>query len=169
MFSCATYGEPRFDLRGLTASARLEIQYVLQCRADERRTRTTARSIQPLLRYLAEQQVSSLLDHSAGFWIAQVHTRQRCTSTLRAFINFALDCLTDLRDGCGWDSEYARAVWRLARLGLPVSRRPSFDFRSIGPGWLRELIKRWLRWRISPGLALTQIRRTSPPCTGWPG
>jgi hypothetical protein len=37
LFCCAIYGEPRFDLRGLTAQARLEIGYVLQCRVDERR------------------------------------------------------------------------------------------------------------------------------------
>ena len=71
LFFCSIYGEPRFDLRGLTGQARQEIQYVLQCRSGERRARTTPRSIQPLLTYLAERQVTSLLDHSAGFW----HTR----------------------------------------------------------------------------------------------
>lgn len=159
VFSCATYGEPRFDLRGLTNQARLEIAYTLQCRADERRTRTTPRSIQPLLRYLAEQQVGSLLDHSSGFWLAQASAGLQGTSTLRAFINFAVDCLAELRDGSGWESEYDADVWRLARLGLPVSRRARFNFRGIHPAWLRGLIKRWLRWRICAGLALTQIRK----------
>jgi integrase len=159
LFSCATYGEPRFDLRGLTDLARLEIAYALQCRSDERRTRTTARSIRPLLRYLAEQRVVSLLDHSPGFWLAQTTSGLQGTSTLPAFLNFAVDCLVDLRDGSGWESEYDADIWRLARLGLPVSRRARFDFRAIGPLWLRELIKRWLRWRISVGLALTQIRK----------
>jgi integrase len=159
VFACSIYGEPRFDLRALTAQARLEIQYTLQCRSDEHRARATPRSVQPLLSYLAEQQVISLLDHSAGYWLATVSERHGRTSTLRAFIGYAISCLEDLRDGAGWDSEYGCDVWRLARLGLPVTRRARFDFRGIEPGWLRELIKRWLRWRISGGLALGQVRK----------
>lgn len=159
LFWCANYGEPRFDLRGLTAQVRLEIQYVLQCRADERRTRTTPRSIRPVLRHLVEQQTTSLLDHSAEFWIARVRAQGGSTTTTRAFLRYAVDILTELRDGDGWDSEYDADVWRLARLGLPVSRRARFDFRPIRPAWLRDLVKRWLRWRISNEFALTQIRK----------
>lgn len=80
-------------------------------------------------------------------------------ATLRAFIGYAVDCLASLRDGTGWDSEYHADQWRLARLGLPVTRRARFDFCGIEPGWLCELIKRWLRWRISGGLALGQVRK----------
>jgi integrase len=159
LFFCSIYGEPRFDLRGLTGQARLEVQYVLQCRSAERRARTTPRSIQPLLSYLAERHVTSLLDHSAGFWHARVSERHGSASTLRAFIGYAVDCLASFRDGTGWESEYDGDVWRLAGLGLPVTRRARFDFRGIEPGWLRELIKRWLRWRISSGLALGQVRK----------
>ncbi len=136
---------------------RLEIQYVLQCRADERGTRTTPRSIRPVLRYLAKQRTRSLLEHSAEFWIARVQGGS--TTTTRAFLRYAVDILTELRDGNGWDSEYDADVWRLARLGLRVSRRARFDFRPIRPAWLRCLVKRWLRWRIYNEFALTQIRK----------
>jgi hypothetical protein len=78
---------------------------------------------------------------------------------MRAFISYAVDCLASLRDGSGWETEYHAEIWRLARLGLPVTRRARFDFRGIEPEWLRELIKRWLRWRISGGLALGQVRK----------
>jgi site-specific recombinase XerD len=159
LFSCATYGEPRFGLRELTPQARLEIQYTLQCRTDERRARTAPRSIQPLLRYLAEHRTASLLDHSVGFWVAQVAPQRSGTTTIRAFIRYAIDCLLDLRDGDGWEGEYDADVWRLARLGLPVSRRARLDLRRIDPAWLREATKRWLRWRIMGGIALTQIRK----------
>jgi len=159
LFSCATYGEPRFDLRGLTPQARLEIQYVLQCRADERRARTTPKSIQPLLRHVTEHHTASLLDHSARYWIAKVAPQQSGTTTIRAFIRYAIDCLLDVQDGHGWQSEYDADVWRLARLGLPVTRRARFDLHRINPSWLRELAKRWLRWRISGEFALTQIRK----------
>ena len=159
LFFCSIYGEPRFDLRGLTVQARLEIQYALQCRSDERRGRTTPKSIQPLLAYLAERRVTSLLDHSAGYWISQVAGRYVRANTLRAFIGYATDCLESLRDGHGWDSQYDADIWRLDRLGLPVTRRARFDFRGIEPRWLRELVKRWLRHRISRGLALGQVRK----------
>jgi integrase len=59
----------------------------------------------------------------------------------------------------GWDDEYRRDVWRLHRLGFAVTRRACLDFRPISPVWLRELAKRWLRSRISAGLALTGIRK----------
>lgn len=117
LFFCSIHGEPRFDLRGLTARARLEIQYALQCRSDDRRGRTTAKSIQPLLAHLAGQQVTSLLEHSAGYWITVVAGRYVRANTLRAFIAYAIDCLTSLRDGTGWDSQYESDVWRLDRLG----------------------------------------------------
>jgi integrase len=157
LFDCTHYGRPRFDLRGLKPQLRLEIQYALQCRADERRTRTTPRSIHPLLRYLAQTNATSLLDHSAEYWIAA--TRLGGTSTVRAFVRFAVECVLDARDGTGWDSEYEADVWRLARLGLSVSRRARLEFRPITPTWLRQLAKRWMRWRISCGLALGQIRK----------
>lgn len=159
LFDCATYGEPRFDLRGLSVQARLELQYTLQCRADERRARTTPRSIRPLVRYLAEQQVTSLLDYSPEGLLARASSRIGGTSTLRAFLGYAVDCLSRLRDPDGWDSEYHADTWRLSRLGLPVSRRARFDFTGIGPPWLKGLVKRWLRWRISTGLAVQQVRK----------
>jgi len=93
-----------------------------------------------------------VLDHSAGYWLARVSERHGRASTLRAFIGYAIDCLTSLRDGTGWDSQYDSDVWQLARLGLPVTARAQFDFRGITPRWLRGLVKRWLRWRISTGL-----------------
>jgi hypothetical protein len=66
LFDCTHYGRPRFDLRGLKPQLRLEIQYALQCRTDERRTRTTPRSIHPLLRYLAQTNATSLLAGVSG-------------------------------------------------------------------------------------------------------
>jgi integrase len=83
----------------LTAQIRLEIQYVLQRRADERRTRTTLRSIRPVPRYLAEQKTESLLDHSAEFWIARVRAQGGSTTATRALLGSEayLARLTDLR------------------------------------------------------------------------
>jgi integrase len=156
---CARYGEECFDLRRLPPPMRLEIQYALQCRVDTRRTRTTPRSIKPLLRYLEHSGVSSLLQRSRQRWTLGLAEADCLNSSTRAFIGYALDCLTDLLEDGGWEDEYGRDVWRLHRLGFAVTRRACLDFRPISPVWLRELAKLWLRSRISTGLALTGIRK----------
>jgi hypothetical protein len=53
------------------------------------------------------------------------------------------------------------AAARECRLGCTHDggARHRFDFRPIRPAWLRDLLKRWLRWRICNQFALTQIRK----------
>jgi hypothetical protein len=36
-------------------------------------------------------------------------------NTPRAGLGYAIECLLDVRDGTGWDSEYERDVWLLRR------------------------------------------------------
>ncbi|GFG67772.1 hypothetical protein MKUB_52620 [Mycobacterium kubicae] len=67
---CASYGEDRFDLRPLRPQLRLEIGYALQCRVDLNRTRTTPRSIKPLLDHLSATGAESLLDRPLADWLA---------------------------------------------------------------------------------------------------
>jgi hypothetical protein len=67
---CVSYGEDRFDLRSLRPQLRLEIGYALQCRVDANRTRTTPRSIKPLLDHMSASGVESLLDRPLDDWLA---------------------------------------------------------------------------------------------------
>lgn len=156
---CASYGEQRFDLRRLPPLLRLEIQYALQCRVDARRARTTPRSLKPLLRYLEQAGAGSLLERPLQRWILELADADCLNSSTRAFVGYAIDCLTDLVEDGDWEAEYQRDVWRLHRLGFTVTRRACLDFRPIRPTWLRELAKRWMRSRISAGLALPGIRK----------
>ena len=119
---CVSYGEDRFDLRPLAPQLRLEIQYALQCRVDVNRTRTTPRSIKPLLDHLSASGVESLLDRPLEDWLAGLPAAA-ALHTPRAFLGYAIECLLDLHDGAGWDSEYQRDVWRLRRLGVFRPRR----------------------------------------------
>ena len=65
---------------------------------------------------------------------------------------FARRQLEDLADaGEGWDAEYGRDVWRLHNLGFGGRQRLRFD--RIPQPWLKQLVKRWARWRISTGLS----------------
>lgn len=155
---CADYGEDRFDLRSLPARLRLEIQYALQCRVDAERARTPPRAIQPLVNHLAEVGDVSLLDLPPAQWLEGLPAR--VISTGRAFLVFAIDCLLDLRDGAGWDAEYPRDVWLLRRLAVPgAGHGARLDFTPIQAAWLRELAKRWCRWRLSCGIGLRQVRK----------
>ena len=76
-----------------------------------------------------------------------------------AFLGYAIECLLDLRDGTGWDSEYERDVWLLRRLGVAGHDGARLDFTELQPRWLRELVKRWCRWRMSCGVGLGQLRK----------
>ena len=154
---CASYGEDRFDLRALPAGLRLEIQYALQCRVDANRTRTTPRSIKPLLDHLAATGAGSLLDRSPADWLAELPAAAS-TRAPRAFLGYAIERLLDLRDGTGWDSEFERDVWRPRRLGIAGHDSARLDFTAVQPSWLRELTKRWCRWRMSCGVGLRQVR-----------
>lgn len=155
---CASYGEDHFDFRPLPPQLRLEIQYAIQCRVDANRTRTTPRSIKPLLDHLSVIAAASLLDYPIEGWLARLPAAASTTSP-RAFLGYAIDCLRDVRDDAGWDSEYQRDVWLLRRIGVTAGHGARLDFTPIQPHWLRQLTKRWCRWRISCGIGLGQLRK----------
>jgi hypothetical protein len=71
---------------------------------------------------------------TAGFWVA--------ATDLRA--------VADLAEAGGWEAEYPRDVWRMRRLGYDGDR--TLRFAAIPQPWLRDLTKRWVRWRLSTGL-----------------
>ncbi|WP_327388155.1 tyrosine-type recombinase/integrase [Streptomyces sp. NBC_01207] len=50
-----------------------------------------------------------------------------------------------------WDIEYDREVWRLRELGIRA-RIAHILFDRIPQPWLKDLAKRWARWRLSTGL-----------------
>ena len=57
------------------------------------------------------------------------------------------------RPGAGdavWEREYGRDVWRLHELGIK-DRIARISFTGIPQPWLKNLAKRWARWRLSTG------------------
>ncbi len=70
-----SFGEDSFDFRSLSPRLRLEIGYALQCRVDANRTRTTPRSIKPLLdqwrRVAVGASPGRLADRTAGRGIGE--------------------------------------------------------------------------------------------------
>ena len=109
-----------------------------------------------LLRKLAASGASSLLDRPADDWNARLGFSSRHGDSERRFLLDAVGYLRDLAEGAGWDTEYPRDVWLLRRLGYP-GRDAVLRFDRIEAAWLRELAKRWARWRLSTGTALATV------------
>ena len=150
------FGRDRFDLQALPTPMRLEIAYAIQRRVDARRTKTRPDQIRALLRKLAASGESSLLDRPAEEWNKSLGFSSRHGDSERRFLLDAIGYLRDLAEGTGWDAEYPRDMWLLRRLGYP-GRDAVLRFGGIEPAWLRELTKRWARWRLSTGTALATV------------
>jgi integrase len=153
---CAMFGLDRYDLRALPMPMRLEIAYAIQRRVDARRTRTRPDQVRALIGKLPASGVSSLLDRTAEDWNASLGFSSLHGDSERRFLLDALGYLRDLADGTGWDAEYPRDVWLLRRLGYPA-RDAVLRFDRIEYLWLRVLAKRWARWRLSTGTALSTV------------
>ena len=168
IIECQSFGLPRVDFRGLAPQLRLEFQYAVQARRDEQTVTAPARMIAAAIRWAHEEHVGSLLDYSAERWqrVADPHQRRGSggyDKRVAVFLLYARDAVETLRDGTGWEVEYARDVWRLGKLtGLnhSVSRprpRSELRFDRITQPWMRVLAKRWIRLRLSSGLNVSTV------------
>lgn len=154
------FGIDSIDLRALSPQLRLEWQYVVQCRVDEHRTRIHIQDLNRALAFVATTGVTSMLDLPADEWRSRFDSAVgfKKRSRIEAMFTYAARYLGDLVDPPGWDSEYPRNVWQLRRLGYPhVNRVIRFD--RIGQQWLRELAKRYVKYRLSVGLSPVHVTR----------
>src|ERR1700693_1376884 len=116
--SCGTPGpgQEHIDLRQLPAGLRLEVQYVLQCRGDERTARLDPRECQPFIAVLAAASASSLLEQPEEWWAGGAAPKNG--HGWRGFIRDARRRVEALAFGASWDTEYPRDAWRLRNLGI---------------------------------------------------
>jgi integrase len=157
---CESYGDDRFDFRAFEQrrQLKLELQYALQCRHDERQVKTHSGIARPVIALAAASPVASLLDWTMPRWVEYFdanHCARHGQNGQLAFLRYAYRCLEDLCCGSGWEAEFPRDVWELRRLGIEGRKRLRFD--GIPQPWLRELAKRFARWRLSIGLSPIQI------------
>jgi hypothetical protein len=161
--SCSTRGEARYDLRLLPGPGlRLELQFALQCRHDDRRARLTPQIVAPLLRRIAASGVTSLLDWPIQRWERAFPPLNRSDVNRQlGFLRYARARLEDLDQGRGWEAEFHRDVWDLRRLGLrpPSSTEGTarLRFDRIPQPWLRQPAKRWMRSRLGSGISNAQV------------
>ena len=108
-------------LDGLAPQLKLEMQYVLQRRHDDRQGKLTPDVVMRVVRALADAAVGSLLDHDEDAW----HERTRLPindTRSRGFLGYASRAVADLAEAGGWEAEYPRDVWRMRRLGYDGDR-----------------------------------------------
>ena len=150
-------GHEWIDVRCLPGRLRLEIQYALQCRGDERQARLLPVLVQRFLRDLASTGAVSLLERTEEQW-AQPGPGGITVRGGRQFVLDARDRVEHLALGSGWDVEYPRSKWRLRNLGIqPGKNVATIDFAPVSQPWLAALAKRWCRWRLSAGLSPGEV------------
>jgi hypothetical protein len=141
----------QIDVSPLNLHLKLEIQYALQCRRDDGTAKVFPHVASQLARLLAATTVTSLLDQPEDTW-----ARQFPRGRPRSLLLYAYRHIDDLAAGSGWDTEYSRDVWRLRKLGF--GGNPVLRFDRMPQPWLRELAKRWVRWRLTTGQTLGTAR-----------
>jgi integrase len=153
--ACEAVGDPRMrvDLRCLGTQLRLEVQYALQRRRDEGKVKVLPPDVGSVVRFLAGSGVTSLLDWPEETFRERFGRRRRDGAT--ALLAYVRGQVEDLAYGTGWEVEYSRDVWRLRKLGV-AGPHARLYFERIPQPWLRELAKRWVRWRLTCGTSGTQ-------------
>src|SRR6266704_1554581 len=133
----------QIDLRGLPPALKLEMQYALQHRRDDQTVRVRPREVRGAVGFLRKAQPGSLLAPGLdGAAVPAAH---------RGLLRYARRVLEDLAEGAGWDAEYPRDTWTLRRLGIS-GKCATVRFGDIPQPWLKDLAKRWARWRLSTGV-----------------
>jgi integrase len=161
---CATRGDARIDFSALSPQLKLELQYAVQCRVDERRGRAKPYDIQLIVRFAVHSGARSLLQWPQADWDAKFaeftpRAHGNANATPLGFLRAARRKVDDLSHGLGWDAEYDRDVWDLQRVGIHSrARRVRFD--GIPQSWLRTLVKRWARWKLSTEVSPVYISRS---------
>jgi integrase len=151
-------GYERIRLHDLAPQLKLEVQYALQRRWDDRTVKVQPAVAMQVITFLAGCGQVSLLDQSEQQWRAGFGRPAPKDSNPRALLIYARRQVEDLADaGTGWDGEYHRDAWRMHHLGFTGRQLLRFD--RIPQPWLKDLAKRWIRWRISTGLCLDASRR----------
>ena len=141
-------GHERIRFAGLPAHLKLEMQYALQCRHDERAGKAVPGVVMMVVRFLAASGASSLLERTEQEWRADFGKR----GTAVALLAWSRRQVADLAADGGWDAGYPRDAWQMHRLGF--EGRVVLDFSRIPQPWLKDLAKRWIRWRLSTGLSM---------------
>jgi integrase len=153
----------RIDLREPGPQLRLELQYAFQCRSDAGQEKVRPEEAQRAVSAAVAAGVTSLLDWDEDQWRRHRAPGVRTfksASPARALIIYARRQAEGLAFGRGWDAEYPRDAWRLRNLGID-SRAATIQFAGIPQPWLKDLAKRWCRYRLASGISAGEPARAA--------
>jgi integrase len=121
----------------------------------------TARADEPLIfgqvvRWLVDRDAGSVLERGEAYWTADAERRFRARS-LRAnplgWLRFVRQCSLQLRERHSGREVWQWDTWPTDLLDVDSrwAHQPNrrIYFSEIDPVWLRELVKRWAKWRIT--------------------
>ncbi len=153
-------GVERADLSPLPRQLRLELQYALQRRRDDRTATTHPVDIRAVARVLAASGAASLLALEEREWRSRFPAWADKAGQRAALVSYARGQVAALAEEgqVGWEGEYPRDIWRLRSLGIPASASnglATLRFGGISQPWLKDLAKRWTRSRISAGTSVS--------------
>ncbi len=153
-----TTADETMELGKLARRLKLEVQYALQCRRDDRTGKLAPAIVRRAVHFLAEGSTVSLLDKGEDELLEEAHRKMPKDPAVGRFLVYAHRKLADLTHGGeGWEAEFGRDVWLMRRLGRPGNEKLSFE--KIPQPWLRDLAKRWVRGRLAAELNLETVRR----------
>ena len=148
--SCRDYGNPAFCFTGMPEPLRTELQYVLQRRRDENRSKLRPAALHRLASVAREMSTHSLRDLSEHAVVGGAN------GETRALLRWSRERLQRLRTEDAPNRGFDADIWNLQALGSePHASRSSVHVRFDGivQPWLREVVKRWLRGRVITGFA----------------
>lgn len=146
---------PRFDMRGLPTVVGLELSLALQCRQHAGGAGIPTLTFGQVVRWARELGVQSVLERSEAVWVASA--RQRFPPSVRpnplGWLRFVRQCALRLREHDQGLEIWSFDTWPVDRLDIDgrYAHQPGrrIYFSEIDPPWLRDLVKRWARWRIT--------------------
>jgi integrase len=153
-----TTADETIELGKLARQLKLEVQYALQCRRDDRTGKLAPAIVRRAVNFLAAGSTVSLLDTGEDELREKAYRKMPKDPAVSRFLVYAHRKLADLaHGGTGWEAEFGRDVWLMRRLGRPGNEKLSFE--KIPQPWLRDLAKRWVRGRLAAELNLETVRR----------
>lgn len=143
--------DPYIRLHDLGGQVRLEVQFGLQRRSELGHKHTAPRTVTRALSWIRQSGVHSLTDWDESRWQEFCRVERKGYNTLaHAFIQdtrFELRRLLIADDP--WADQFPRDSWDLRLVGLATEDCRRLHFGGIPQPWLRDLAKRWARWRLS--------------------
>ena len=140
----------RIVLGALAPQLKLEIQYALQRRHDDREGKAPPRVVMSMVRFLASSGASSLLERTEQEWRDETGNKRGKTTALLAWSRRQV---ADLAEGARLGRRVSPRHLAAAPSRLRGQERPGL-LSGIPQQELKDLAKRWIRWRLSTGLGL---------------